>query len=178
MLVAGGKSGGSTLASAEVFDPAAGKWTNTGAMNLRRNFHTSTLLPSGHVLVTGGYNGNVLASAEIYDPDAGQWTTTGSMNTARGNHTATLLSTGDVLVAGGWSGDISMPGIPDAEIYNHASGVWIPTDPMHVPPAKITPPLHCPAVKYWSQAAPTATEPPTLPNYTILRAEPGRLPAP
>ena len=65
-----------------------------------RFWHTATLLPSGKVLVAGGYNDGSLSSAELYDPATGTWSGTVSLN-ARALHTATLLLSGKVLVAGG-----------------------------------------------------------------------------
>jgi hypothetical protein len=53
-----------------------------------------TLLPSGKVLVAGGFQGNseTIASAELCDPTSGTWTSTGSLVTGRVYHTATLLA--------------------------------------------------------------------------------------
>ena len=49
--------------------------------------HTATLLPSGKVLVAGGYGSSgYLTSAEVYDPIANTWTTIASLNAARGSH--------------------------------------------------------------------------------------------
>ena len=52
VLVAGGY-----IASAELYDPASGTWTNTGSMSTARAGHTATLLPNGKVLVAGGVLG-------------------------------------------------------------------------------------------------------------------------
>src|SRR5438132_1009287 len=59
-----------TLSSAEVYDPATGKWTPTAYLNSARWGHTATLLRNGKVLVEGGGSGNPatpLNSAELYD---------------------------------------------------------------------------------------------------------------
>jgi uncharacterized repeat protein (TIGR01451 family) len=67
VLVSGGNSGSSFLASAEIYDPGLGTWSLTGAMNTARYFHTATPLPDGRVLVSGGHSGSSgLASAETY----------------------------------------------------------------------------------------------------------------
>ena len=61
-----------SLASAEVFDPVLGTFSNAGSMNARRIQHTETLLADGTVLIAGGYDGvlfpTTAASAEIYRP--------------------------------------------------------------------------------------------------------------
>ncbi len=55
VLVAGGYGDAGYLSSAEVYDPASGNWSPTGAMTtVRGGCHTATLLQSGKVLVTGG----------------------------------------------------------------------------------------------------------------------------
>ena len=56
--------------SAEIYDPATAKWTVTGSMMTGREWHASTLLSNGTVLVSGGndnvYQIDALSSAEIY----------------------------------------------------------------------------------------------------------------
>jgi hypothetical protein len=44
----------------------------TGSLHTERDLHTATLLPSGKVLVAGGFNtGGTLSSAELYDQGLG-----------------------------------------------------------------------------------------------------------
>jgi hypothetical protein len=135
VLVAGGflgflgLSGGTSLETAELYDPASGTWTPTGSLAAPRRQHTATLLPSGKVLVAGGgninnYNASLFASAELYDPATGTWTTTGSLATARVIHTSTLLSNGKVLIVGG-NGPPNY--LASAELYDPTTGTWATT---------------------------------------------------
>ena len=102
-------------------------WTATGSLAKGRYDHTATLLPSGKVLVAGGYarpRPYELASAELYDPASGTWTATGSLAHARTLHTATLLQNGMVLVAGGYG---KQKNFRSAELYDPTSGSWFAT---------------------------------------------------
>jgi hypothetical protein len=128
----GGYNGGA-LSSAEVYDPASGRWTVTGSLTMARNQPTATLLPNGQVLVEGGVDssGNYLASAELYTPAISPanatWTaTTHQMANGRTLHTATLLPDGQVLVAGGYNGGF----LSSAELYDPASEMWAVTSPL------------------------------------------------
>ena len=95
-------------APAEVWDPATETLIPAGELGRARVAHTSTLLPSGRVLVVGGERlgehgggGPELPSAELWDPATASFSPAGSLADPRYNHTATLLSDGRVLVVGG-----------------------------------------------------------------------------
>ena len=145
VLVAGGANGGdpgSTLSSAELYDPATGRWSPTGSMTTPRDGGTATLLGDGRVLVAGGTNEGsgspglaYLSSAELYNPASGTWTSTGSMTAPRAGATATLLGVGKVLVAGGTDGGDVSSFLTSAELYNPASGTWTSTGSMTTPRA-------------------------------------------
>jgi len=103
VLVAGGTGDSGDLDSADLYDPASGTWSPTGALPVEVYAHAATLLPNGAVVVTGGTVSPAAFSthAEIYDPRNGTWTVTGSLNVGRRNHTSILLRNGRVLIVAG-----------------------------------------------------------------------------
>jgi N-acetylneuraminic acid mutarotase len=126
---ANGVAGGSTLASTEIYDPAAGSWTPTADLASARSGHAAALLTNGTVLVVGG-SGSVLASAEIYDPGTGTWKPAGSLATGGYVNTATLLPNGTVLVVAALfsvDGSGKSSAVSSAEIYDPVAGTWTPT---------------------------------------------------
>ena len=129
VLVAGGQTGSTGLASAELYDPAANTWTAITPMGTDRVQPTATLLTNGQVLVAGGLAaGGISASAELYDPATGSWTLTGSLATGRYVHTATLLQNGKVLAVGGFGRNgTSSTYLASAELYDPATGLWTAT---------------------------------------------------
>src|SRR2546425_653680 len=115
VLVIGGSGPADSPASAELYDPATGKWGIKGSLNVVK-YGCATLLLTGKVLVVGG------GSAELYDPSTGTFTVTGSMIEHSSCSTATLLRSGKVLITGvtGESPDGPIAGTP--ELYDPSTG--------------------------------------------------------
>ncbi len=133
VLVVGGHGtgDGSSLATAEVYDPLAGTWSAAGTMSTGRGGATASLLPDGRVLVAGGSSlAPMFSSTEIWDPETLSFSSGPSMSVARGGHVAVTLTDGRVLVAGGMSVTANPPAIGSAEIYDPASNSWSPTGAM------------------------------------------------
>jgi hypothetical protein len=130
------------IGDAELFDPSTGLFTAAGAYvgtlaNLAIGVcgfaSTSTLLPDGTVLFA------TEPSAQVYDPVSAAFSLKGAMLiTLRwgvpfapdyiAGRTANLLLNGKVLMAGGEQEDTGR--YNDAELYDAASGVFVPTASM------------------------------------------------
>jgi hypothetical protein len=135
VLVAGGGSGSSPLATAELYDPASRTFSSVGAMKVARRGHTATLLVDGRVLIAGGFSasGAPLASAEIFDPAPTARTFAlldKAMTAGRAYFTATLLPGGTVLLAGGATSSAVMDDLSSAELFDPGAGTFTATGPM------------------------------------------------
>ena len=142
VLIAGGMLdrglAADVYATAELYDPATGKFTPTGSMTAARSYATATLLRDGRVLIAGGEGCSKapschyvaidelqhLASADLYDPATGKFTATGSMSGPSEQDTAMQLPDGRVLLTG-WN--------QWAEIYDPNSGNEPPWESWRLP---------------------------------------------
>ena len=135
LIVGGYALGDGAIASAVVYDDAAGGFSPTGSLTDARGSHTATLLTDGRVLIAGGGpaswlddRAQYLSSAELYDPQTGTFSPAGSMTTARDGHTATRLMDGRVLITGG--NDLGDHGVASAELYDPNAGTFTATGSM------------------------------------------------
>ena len=102
-------------------------WSPTGSMTTSRYGSAAVLLPSGKVLIVGGFYG--AQSAELYDPATDTFTATPNMSIERVNGMiAVLLPSGKVLVAGGQQNGGADTNT--AELYDPAANTWTPTGSM------------------------------------------------
>jgi hypothetical protein len=75
LIVGGSANAIDVFSSAELYDPATGKWEAIRNMNSPRRDLTVTLLPNGKALVAGGWDKwptGELSSAELFDPGTGK----------------------------------------------------------------------------------------------------------
>src|SRR5574341_1548542 len=93
-------TGGSNLASAELFDSATETFTGTGsATSPFGDGSSATLLPNGRVLAVAGFFAQ--AASSVYDPGEGSWVDGPALTPGRNDHAAALLRDGRVLIVGG-----------------------------------------------------------------------------
>jgi len=118
VLVVGGRSADGTLASTEIFDPAAGTFSSGPSLSYARAGHTATTLSDGRIVVAGGDDAGTV---EIIEPTTLVIVPGGSLLTPRERHAAAALGDGTVLVAGG----VSKSGAPVewGEVYYPAYGM-------------------------------------------------------
>ncbi len=133
------------LASAEVYDPETGRWSQAGELDLARTNFVLVALADGGALVAGGtvwleppgYAREPTSRTERFDPNTSIWSPTGDMATAAADRTGIRLPDGQVLVAGGdftvheADVDFPLPGLTaDAELFDPEADVWEATTPM------------------------------------------------
>jgi hypothetical protein len=107
----GAIKGRGVTGNCRLYDANLGAWIQLPDLITPRAYHTATLLPSGKVWITGGFDasGNPLASTETFDPTTRTFTAGPPLPISsvdltpqpRVHHTATLLTNGQVVVVGG-----------------------------------------------------------------------------
>ncbi len=127
---AGTLTGGTGLASSDLWDFRHMTCTAGPTMGTARSLHIAVTLNDNRVLVIGGVDsaGAILSSCEVYDPATNSFTPTNSMSTPRMLHAACKLADGRVMVAGGASAldlvNLSVTALSSVEIWDPATGNW------------------------------------------------------
>jgi Kelch motif protein len=119
--------------TAWVTNTAVTSWTQTGDLDTERALATTTTLPDGKIMVSGGAFGsiatlaiNALTNVAVYNFTSGQFEAKPPMAVARAGHSATYMaSVNGVIVCGGGSGSVLSPNVTTAvEAWDGVS--WIP----------------------------------------------------
>ena len=142
VLAAGGLAASglpaASLATSELYDFTANRWTNVASQMLPSGHHqhTATLLPNGKVLLVSGLRGasgsisDFAGTAHLFDPSRSQWDSV-SAPAGRVKHTATLLPNGKALIVGGFTVQSATGGLTtvlgnSVQIYDPARGTSLP----------------------------------------------------
>jgi hypothetical protein len=124
------------LATAVMYSPASGTWTNVPNMSVARSDGTATALPDGRVLVAGGRPNAALATSQFFDPSSSTWTTGPALAHGRFGHTAVALKGGSVLVVGG--ADLQNPVLNSAELFDGTTRKWLGAGSIGAPRTQFT----------------------------------------
>jgi WD40 repeat protein len=134
VLVSGGTDqAGNFLDSAELYDPASGKFTATGSMAESRFLQSATLLDSGpnagDILIAGGSGDQ---SAELYDPKTRSFKRAGDMTQIVFSPIVNTLGSGELLLAGGATFNSVGQIVPvsGTELYDPATNRFTAADDM------------------------------------------------
>jgi large repetitive protein len=117
----GGPPGWPSVRSAEIYDPATGRFGPTGSMMADRAGQTATLLSNGEVLMIGGNEGGL--HAELYNPKSGKFGSALAIPGIADAVSATSLADGSVLLTGNGG---SLGNGPWAEVYWPGIGKSVP----------------------------------------------------
>ena len=93
------------LASAELYDPETGTWSETTAMPSPHSDQTASRLPDGRVLLFGGIAADSQLPAIVYEPNSRSWAEVAGQTQPGIGFAAAELINGKILAAGGYSTD-------------------------------------------------------------------------
>jgi len=116
-----------------IYNPSKRTFLPTDLPLVATRDRTAVLLPTGKVLITGGWQCGATciersdsADAELFDPARGNYSPAGPMTCPRSRHSATLLPNGKVLLVGGLN-------CAKAELYDPSTGAFTETGPLFKP---------------------------------------------
>ncbi|MEK2687856.1 Kelch repeat-containing protein [Bdellovibrio sp. GT3] len=116
-----------SITTVQAYDPSTNSFSTKAPMALGRYQAAAAVLPSGNVLLTGGWasTGSMTATTEIYNVSANTWSAGPSLSGNRRAHGAIGLPSGKILVTSGVS-NLTVPSIAAkaSEIYDPATNSW------------------------------------------------------
>ncbi|MGA1794151.1 MAG: Kelch repeat-containing protein [Thermoplasmatota archaeon] len=120
--------GNLSLASSEIYDTAASRWSSGPDLNTGRFWHRSAITDRGELIVIGGLNvsSGGLSSCEVYRN--GGWEEFSPLPVPLARFSVVKLDDGSILVAGGHNGT-SKTG--SARSFRLAGDVWTEAAPMN-----------------------------------------------
>ncbi|XP_067468360.1 kelch-like protein 31 [Thunnus thynnus] len=132
LFAIGGRNVEGLLATTESYLPSSNTWQMRAPMEMPRCCHSSATLPSGDILVSGGYiNCAYSRSVACYNVETDTWSEKASMETPRGWHCSATLG-GKVYVVGG--SQLGPSGervdVLSVEVFSPESGVWSRAAPL------------------------------------------------
>ena len=136
-------------ASAEVYDPATGRWGSAGALTTARRGFVLVALRDGGAIVAGGFGelaaSGYLSTVERFDPVSNTWSAADDLPFPVAGAAGIGLADGRVLVAGGSirppetidanAGTYVSGLTADAELFDPETGTWTPAASMPGPRA-------------------------------------------
>ncbi|XP_053719334.1 kelch-like protein 31 [Synchiropus splendidus] len=134
LFAIGGRNVEGLLATTESYVPSSNTWQMRAPMEAPRCCHSSATLPSGDILVTGGYiNCAYSRSVACYSVETDTWSEKVSMETPRGWHCSATLG-GKVYVVGG--SQLGPSGervdVLSMEVFSPESGTWSRAAPLRL----------------------------------------------
>lgn len=124
--------------AAELYDPAARRWTPAGPLNTPRWSLDAVMLKNGKALFAGGASSFLtnaaLDTAEVFDLETGKFAlTANTLSVARQSCGISLLNDGRVLIAGGNStgNNLSGTGVTAVDIYDPQTNRFQTAAPLH-----------------------------------------------
>ncbi|XP_059206108.1 kelch-like protein 31 [Centropristis striata] len=132
LFAIGGRNVEGLLATTESYLPSSNTWQMRAPMESPRCCHSSATLPSGDILVTGGYiNCAYSRSVACYNVDTDTWSEKAPMETPRGWHCSATLGEKVYVVGGSQLG----PGgervdVLSVEVFSPESGAWSRAAPL------------------------------------------------
>ncbi|KAK2920803.1 kelch-like protein 31 isoform X1 [Channa argus] len=132
LFAIGGRNVEGLLATTESYLPSSNTWQMRAPMDVPRCCHASATLPTGDILVTGGYiNCAYSRSVACYNVETDTWTEKAFMETPRGWHCSATLG-GKVYVVGG--SQLGPGGervdVLSVEVFTPESGMWSRAAPL------------------------------------------------